>query len=68
MTLPSSSLRGKGTRVSSNFAKLHRNKDVYGEDVDLWLPERWLSRCPGWLGNLCPLEAALIPALGSSLL
>lgn len=31
----------KGTIVSSNFAKLHRNKDVYGEDVDLWLPERW---------------------------
>ena len=31
----------KGTIVSSNIAKLHRNEDVYGEDVDLWLPEWW---------------------------
>lgn len=31
----------KGTIVSSVFFKLHRNKDVYGEDVELWRPERW---------------------------
>jgi cytochrome P450 len=31
----------KGTIISSAFFKLHRNKDVYGEDVDLWRPERW---------------------------
>lgn len=31
----------KGTIVSSAFFKLHRNKDVYGEDVESWRPERW---------------------------
>jgi len=27
---------------------MQRRKDLWGEDADVWKPERWLSRRPGW--------------------
>lgn len=33
----------RGTVIFANFYNLHRNKDVYGEDVDVWRPNRWES-------------------------
>jgi cytochrome P450 len=31
----------KGTVVASSFYALHHRKDIYGDDADLWRPERW---------------------------
>lgn len=33
----------KGTILSCSFEMLHRDKEVYGDDVELWRPERWES-------------------------
>ncbi|ESZ92447.1 hypothetical protein SBOR_7164 [Sclerotinia borealis F-4128] len=30
-----------GTRVSTNFYTLHREKSVFGEDIELFNPDRW---------------------------
>ncbi|KAF7876347.1 hypothetical protein EAF04_001440 [Stromatinia cepivora] len=30
-----------GTRVSTNFYKLHRDKSVFGEDTEIFNPDRW---------------------------
>ncbi|KAA8566476.1 hypothetical protein EYC84_009038 [Monilinia fructicola] len=35
-----------GTRVSTNFYTLHRNKSVFGEDIDSFNPDRWNYICP----------------------
>lgn len=35
-------LRG-GTRVAVNGWVLHRDKDIFGEDADVFRPERWLE-------------------------
>lgn len=32
-----------GTCVGANSWTVHRNKDIYGEDADLFRPERWLG-------------------------
>lgn len=32
-----------GTRVGINASVVHMNKDVFGEDVDEFRPERWLD-------------------------
>ncbi|KAI0102733.1 cytochrome P450 [Nemania sp. FL0031] len=32
-----------GTRVSVNIRSIQRSKDVFGEDADLFRPERWLD-------------------------
>ncbi|KIW94689.1 uncharacterized protein Z519_04666 [Cladophialophora bantiana CBS 173.52] len=32
-----------GTEVGCNAWTVHRDKDIYGEDADLWIPERWLD-------------------------
>lgn len=32
-----------GTRVAVNGWVLHRNKDIFGEDADVFRPERWLE-------------------------
>lgn len=43
-----------GTLVSWNIYGMHRRKDLYGEDADLYRPERWLDEGdqkgvrPGW--------------------
>lgn len=32
-----------GTTVGCNPVSLHRNRDIFGEDVDVFRPERWLG-------------------------
>lgn len=40
----------KGTQVGYQIFSMHRRKDIYGEDADDFLPERWTERDlrPGW--------------------
>jgi cytochrome P450 len=40
----------KGTQVGYQVFSMHRRKDVYGEDADDFVPERWTERNlrPGW--------------------
>jgi cytochrome P450 len=40
----------KGTQVGYQVFSMHRRKDVYGEDADEFVPERWTERNlrPGW--------------------
>lgn len=38
----------KGTHVTFSIYSCHRQKDVYGEDVDSFRPERWENLKPGW--------------------
>lgn len=40
----------KGTQVGYQVFSMHRRKDVYGEDADEFVPERWIERNirPGW--------------------
>jgi len=40
----------KGTQVGYQVFSMHRRKDVYGEDADEFIPERWTERNlrPGW--------------------
>lgn len=33
----------KGTKVILSIAAYHRNKDIFGEDADLYNPDRWLK-------------------------
>lgn len=33
-----------GTQVALNAWVLHRDKDIFGTDADLFNPERWLSK------------------------
>jgi cytochrome P450 len=37
-----------GTRIIFSIHALHRRKDLYGEDADLFLPERWEAMKPGY--------------------
>jgi cytochrome P450 len=39
---------GKGTVVLYNIYAMHRNKDVFGDDADDFIPERWERLQPGW--------------------
>lgn len=32
-----------GTRVAANFLGIQRSKEIFGEDVDVFRPERWLG-------------------------
>jgi cytochrome P450 len=40
----------QGTQVGYQIFSMHRRKDVYGEDADEFVPERWTERNlrPGW--------------------
>ncbi|KAM0702298.1 hypothetical protein Q7P35_011208 [Cladosporium inversicolor] len=40
----------KGTQVGYQVFSMHRREDVYGEDADEFVPERWIERNlrPGW--------------------
>jgi cytochrome P450 len=40
----------KGAQVGYQVFSMHRRKDVYGEDADEFVPERWTERSlrPGW--------------------
>jgi cytochrome P450 len=40
----------KGTQIGYQVFSMHRRKDVYGEDADEFIPERWTERNlrPGW--------------------
>lgn len=35
-----------GTRVSTNFYTLHRERSVFGEDIEIFNPDRWNSISP----------------------
>lgn len=36
----------KGVRVEADVTALHRSKEVWGEDADSFIPERWMSATP----------------------
>jgi cytochrome P450 len=38
----------KGTIVAYWTYAMHRRKDIYGDDADEFVPERWESLRPGW--------------------
>ena len=38
----------KGTVVASNIWALHRDRTLWGEDADLFKPERWEHAKPTW--------------------
>jgi len=38
----------KGTRIMYSFVAMHRRKDIYGPDADIFKPERWESLHLGW--------------------
>jgi cytochrome P450 len=38
-----------GTMVSFSIMALHRRKDLWGEDAEEFLPERWEGLQPGWV-------------------
>ena len=38
----------KGTLVAYNLWAMHRRKDYFGEDVEVFRPERWETLRPGW--------------------
>lgn len=57
----------KGTMVLLNLAGCNTSKDLWGDDVEEWKPERWLSkvpqavddaRVPGVYSNLCVLPSS----------
>ncbi|KAJ8518035.1 hypothetical protein ONZ45_g4850 [Pleurotus djamor] len=37
----------RGTKLIMSIAAYHRNKDIFGEDVDVFIPERWLKDSQG---------------------
>jgi cytochrome P450 len=52
-----------GDTVTCNIYTLHRNPDVFGEDVESFRPERWKDIRPGWNylpfsggGRYCPAQ------------
>lgn len=38
----------KGTSVTYQVFSMHRRKDIFGEDADEFMPERWEGLRPGW--------------------
>ncbi|QPG95370.1 hypothetical protein C2857_000306 [Epichloe festucae Fl1] len=38
----------KGTDVGYSVYIMHRRKDLWGEDAEVFRPERWETRKPGW--------------------
>jgi len=38
----------KGTLVAYSLWTMHRRKDYFGEDVEVFRPERWETLRPGW--------------------
>ncbi|KAK3396600.1 cytochrome P450 [Sordaria brevicollis] len=36
-----------GTKITATFGAMQRNKEVFGEDADVWRPERWLGEEQG---------------------
>ena len=38
----------KGTRFIYDFHSVCRRRDIWGEDVDEFKPERWATARPGW--------------------
>ncbi|KAF2419579.1 cytochrome P450 [Tothia fuscella] len=45
---PKSLFVQKGQRVALSIHAMHRRKDIFGEDADLFKPERWETLRPGW--------------------
>lgn len=38
----------KGSEILLSFNALHRRKDVWGQNADDFIPERWTTTDPGW--------------------
>lgn len=38
----------RGAIVEMNIQGLHRDRTIWGESADEFLPERWTDRTPGW--------------------
>lgn len=58
-----------GTRVAVNAWVLHRDRGVFGQDADVYRPERWIEgdakameRCMFQVGRRCIAEAVDEPA------
>src|SRR4051812_157966 len=43
----------KGTLVAYNPYAMHRRKDLFGPDADVFRPERWETLRPGWEYLVC---------------
>ncbi|TAQ84692.1 hypothetical protein B7494_g6984 [Chlorociboria aeruginascens] len=57
----------KGTHIASNIWCLHNDRDTWGEDVDVFRPQRWVDRKPLWefipfLGGprICPAQQQVL--------
>jgi hypothetical protein len=52
-----------GTIVGMNAWVIHRDKNVYGEDADIFRPERWIETEPGRLRMMekCFLSVSELP-------
>ncbi|CAN9288294.1 unnamed protein product [Alternaria alternata] len=46
----------KGTEVNFSTHVLHRRKDLWGEDADDFVPERWEKRRPGLIWQYVPFN------------
>ncbi|KAH7403319.1 benzoate 4-monooxygenase cytochrome P450 [Cadophora sp. MPI-SDFR-AT-0126] len=57
-----------GTSIGINLWVFSRNKELYGEDADIWRPERWLEYSPEKLRYLgqSPTHSACISAHNDS--
>lgn len=51
----------EGTRIIISVRGCNRNRAMWGEDVDEWKPERWLSHLPN------TITSARIPGVYSNL-
>lgn len=42
-TLPDGRFVPGGTRIAQNWLAIQRRRDIYGDDADVFRPERWLG-------------------------
>ena len=46
----------KGTMVAFGIAAVHRHKDLWGDDADVFRPERWENEQHSWVMSSFPLR------------